>query len=567
MSIRDRKAKLLLTAALGLTTAACGGGPSSESSSNNIEDVAGTPDYHLCALPGEEPLVDLDGAWGEIGIWCDPAAMTEIHPDIENEVINRYPGLIIRHRESPWEYRKEVIAKLVRVMTVVMHVALEERGLRGVWTQDEVNAFTHAYLANAYQESFFSQYKRVDGELRLMRGEKGHAHGLFQVMDYWHGTAVWEQSVSWDLLSNALYGTRFYLDKWELTKEAFAEGRADCVGTGGVVDFHALARSAWAVQNGGNMGKVCRWTDGSDTYAVNDLQYEEKWQLLASSDWGTEFGWVTAYPAAYKGIEHIDFLGILALDALPAGACGDGFVMGQETCDDANALDGDGCSSLCVPEPGFSCGGEPSTCATTCGDGVLSPTEGCDDGNTADGDGCNAGCGLEHGFACQGSPSVCAATCGDGVIAANELCDDGNTDDADGCTACAVDDAYECAGEPSICVPDAPPPPPPGGDPQGEGGGSPEPTEPPDPNDPWTEDDDPGGDSSGWEDDDWDDYDPYDPDEDYEFGEDPTGSQWNGETSDEGGCAFSGTAPRPSNDAGWWAAALGLALARRRRRR
>jgi cysteine-rich repeat protein len=42
--------------------------------------------------------------------------------------------------------------------------------------------------------------------------------------------------------------------------------------------------------------------------------------------------------------------------------------------------------------------------------------------------------------------------CGDGVIDANEACDDGNTTASDGCTACAVDGAYRCSGEPSVCV-------------------------------------------------------------------------------------------------------------------
>lgn len=34
----------------------------------------------------------------------------------------------------------------------------------------------------------------------------------------------------------------------------------------------------------------------------------------------------------------------------------------QETCDDGNRIGGDGCSSLCAPEPGFGCTGTPSRC-------------------------------------------------------------------------------------------------------------------------------------------------------------------------------------------------------------
>lgn len=41
---------------------------------------------------------------------------------------------------------------------------------------------------------------------------------------------------------------------------------------------------------------------------------------------------------------------------------GDGFIGGNEECDDANVLNGDGCSSVMQIEGGFSCIGEPSVC-------------------------------------------------------------------------------------------------------------------------------------------------------------------------------------------------------------
>lgn len=43
--------------------------------------------------------------------------------------------------------------------------------------------------------------------------------------------------------------------------------------------------------------------------------------------------------------------------------CGDGIAAGSEACDDRNLMDGDGCSSVCAVEAGWSCTGEPSTCA------------------------------------------------------------------------------------------------------------------------------------------------------------------------------------------------------------
>jgi cysteine-rich repeat protein len=48
-----------------------------------------------------------------------------------------------------------------------------------------------------------------------------------------------------------------------------------------------------------------------------------------------------------------------------AQICGDGFIIGSEGCDDANVADGDGCSSTCQIEGGYSCAGEPSVCSNT----------------------------------------------------------------------------------------------------------------------------------------------------------------------------------------------------------
>jgi cysteine-rich repeat protein len=65
-----------------------------------------------------------------------------------------------------------------------------------------------------------------------------------------------------------------------------------------------------------------------------------------------------------------------------ACACGDGYALPGEACDDGDADDTDAC---------------PSTCEdAACGDGfVRAGVEECDDGDVADGDGCSAQCELE----------------------------------------------------------------------------------------------------------------------------------------------------------------------------
>lgn len=52
-------------------------------------------------------------------------------------------------------------------------------------------------------------------------------------------------------------------------------------------------------------------------------------------------------------------------------ACGNGVVDAGETCDDMNVADGDGCSSACAIESGYTCSGAPSACI------LLAPNASC----------------------------------------------------------------------------------------------------------------------------------------------------------------------------------------------
>lgn len=80
--------------------------------------------------------------------------------------------------------------------------------------------------------------------------------------------------------------------------------------------------------------------------------------------------------------------------------CGDGVKEGSETCDDGNIVAGDGCSSTCVIESGYTCSSSPSSCVTTCGDTVIAGTEECDDGNVTSNDGCSSTC-ISETCTCQ----------------------------------------------------------------------------------------------------------------------------------------------------------------------
>ena len=151
----------------------------------------------------------------------------------------------------------------------------------------------------------------------------------------------------------------------------------------------------------------------------------------------------------------------------PLGAplCGNGTVETGEACDDGNNTDGDGCTASCAVAPGFQCNGSPSACFPTgdggpvlCGNGIVQTGESCDDKNTTNGDGCSSNCASEPGYSCTGNPSLCnitvATICGNGSMEASEVCDDGNTQNGDGCSFnCTVETGYSCGGSPtSLCT-------------------------------------------------------------------------------------------------------------------
>lgn len=140
--------------------------------------------------------------------------------------------------------------------------------------------------------------------------------------------------------------------------------------------------------------------------------------------------------------------------------CGDGIKGADYLCDDGNVQSGDGCSSYCAIESGFTCVivGTLSVCTISvanreCGNGRLEPPEECDDyvnlggvlpfvagggaGATVNGDGCSTTCTIEVGFECSNGnlarPSECWEICGDGLNFGFWECDDSNTTPWDGC--------------------------------------------------------------------------------------------------------------------------------------
>jgi len=107
--------------------------------------------------------------------------------------------------------------------------------------------------------------------------------------------------------------------------------------------------------------------------------------------------------------------------------CGNGTQEEGENCDlgDKNGLfygDGKGCSKTCTKEP--SCqdaSGKTQACTSACGDGNVDPGEDCDDGDQVSGDGCSSDCKVEAGFTCSTETKQDSSTCKSGTGQCLEL--------------------------------------------------------------------------------------------------------------------------------------------------
>ena len=78
----------------------------------------------------------------------------------------------------------------------------------------------------------------------------------------------------------------------------------------------------------------------------------------------------------------IDDFCFVGYNTSPEAICGNGVVEDGESCDDGNAIAGDGCEADC----------SITVITPACGDGNLDPGEVCDDGNQIAGDGCELNC-------------------------------------------------------------------------------------------------------------------------------------------------------------------------------
>ena len=121
--------------------------------------------------------------------------------------------------------------------------------------------------------------------------------------------------------------------------------------------------------------------------------------------------------------------------------------------DDGNSRNGDGCSSTCGVEVGWTCFGgtktKPDQCFTVWGDNAKTPNEEWDDGNIVPLDGWSDLCKVEDGFICNDVPTSTLPYThwvdiwGDGRVFKGTECDDKNLNNRDGWSStCHIETGY-----------------------------------------------------------------------------------------------------------------------------
>jgi hypothetical protein len=128
-----------------------------------------------------------------------------------------------------------------------------------------------------------------------------------------------------------------------------------------------------------------------------------------------------------------------------ASVCGNGIKEGTEKCDDGDKSSGDGCSSSCTVESGYSCNtASPNVCTKTC-------VSNCD-GKECGSDGCTGSCGScanAHGTT-SCSAGVCKPVCSSGYTncdgdrtngceTCESYCGDGDCNSDEDCDSCSED--------------------------------------------------------------------------------------------------------------------------------
>ncbi len=187
------------------------------------------------------------------------------HMQTQSFVKSQYDPILFLDSLSRNSERNRYMTELNALAKEVARYYLKKR--KPQVSEDEIQAFTKGLLTLMHQETVWSHYRKsTDGKVRYMRGDVGHGHGLMQVDDRSHQTALLAGKGT-DLIYNMMYGLDVFYAQWERAPSQ------SCVN--GPTDYKNRIRSAWAAYNGGP-ARICRWTSTTGTYAHHDTDFLSK---------------------------------------------------------------------------------------------------------------------------------------------------------------------------------------------------------------------------------------------------------------------------------------------------
>jgi hypothetical protein len=216
-----------------------------------------TPNYYQC-------FNKIGGSWNfgrvpnacDVNPWGDPQYVIDNFTPVVFNDSNPSGTSAERNR-----YMNELHAMLRD--SVAYYIEQRKPGV----SQAEIDAWQRANFAKAHQETYWTHYRENGGNIKMIRGDYGHGHGLVQIDDRWHFTKI-EEGAGWDIFKNITYGMEIFFDEWERA------ATASCVSS--PTNWRSRSRAAYAAYNGGPT-KLCRWTNPNDTWARNDNGYRDKY--------------------------------------------------------------------------------------------------------------------------------------------------------------------------------------------------------------------------------------------------------------------------------------------------
>ena len=187
------------------------------------------------------------------------------HMQTQSAVKSQYGPLLFGDSKSRSSERNRYMTELNALAKDVARYYIKRR--KPNVSESEIQAFTKGLLTLMHQETFWSHYRTsTDNKVRYMRGDSGHGHGVMQVDDRSHQTALLEGRGA-DLVKNMMYGLDVFYREWQRAPDQ------SCVSS--ATNYRNRTRSAWAAYNGGPR-RICRWTSSTGTFAHHDVQFLTK---------------------------------------------------------------------------------------------------------------------------------------------------------------------------------------------------------------------------------------------------------------------------------------------------